>query len=58
MKTYIAEHEALLSVKVTGKEKRELQREAERQGVTLSHLIRDRLGLHQPVPPLPKWLSR
>jgi hypothetical protein len=49
MRTYLAEHDSVLSVKVRAKEKRELQAEAERQSIRLSTLVRQALGLHEPV---------
>ncbi len=49
MKTYLAEHTAHMTVKLRPKEKRELKAEAERRGITLSTLVRQALGLHEPV---------
>lgn len=54
MYTYLKEHTALLSVKVRPAEKRRLAEEANRRGVSLSTLVREALGLHEPVAPLPK----
>lgn len=40
----------MLTIKLRPEERRELEREATRRGVTLSNVVRERLGFEEPTP--------